>query len=285
MSRVIKALPKKNNKRKRIPIDQVESSSSDDDDSSSDSDGADSNHSTTNSAIPSAVPNSNGKAPRIPKTKAGLHKGKRLILFLDNAKLETIKTSHGYALLNCDDHRHLHKRYKRDPADSRPDICHQSLLACLDSPLNKAGLLQIYIRTAKNVLIEVHPSLRIPRTIKRFSGLMVQLLHKLKIRAVDGPDTLLRVIKNPIEAHLPAGCKKFVTSNKGRLVNPHKLVKVLPTDAPVVIAFGQMSHGTIENDPAYVEFDECLSFSQYPLSAACAIGRTLNAFENHWGIL
>ena len=31
--------------------------------------------------------------------------------------------------------------------------------------------------------------------------------------------------------------------------------------------------------------DECVSFSQYPLSAACAIGRLLNAFENHWGIL
>ena len=162
-------------------------------------------------------------------------------------------------------------------------ICHQSLLACLDSPLNKAGLLQIYLRTSKNVLIEVHPSLRIPRTIKRFSGLMVQLLHKLRIRAVDGPNTLLRVIKNPIEAHLPPGCKKFVTSNKGRLVNPHKFVKVLPQDEPVVIAFGQMSHGTIEHDAPYA--DECLSFSQYPLSAACAIGRCINAFENHWGIL
>ena len=164
-----------------------------------------------------------------------------------------------------------------------PQICHQSLLCCLDSPLNKAGLLQIYLRTSKNVLIEVHPSLRIPRTIKRFSGLMVQLLHKLRIRAVDGPNTLLRVIKNPIEAHLPPGCKKFVTSNKGRLVNPHKLVKALPQDEPVVIAFGQMSHGTIENDAPYA--DECLSFSQYPLSAACAIGRCINAFENHWGVL
>ena len=42
----------------------------------------------------------------------------------------------------------------------------------LDSPLNKAGLLQIYIHTAKNVLIEVNPKCRIPRTFKRFSGLM-----------------------------------------------------------------------------------------------------------------
>jgi rRNA pseudouridine-1189 N-methylase Emg1 (Nep1/Mra1 family) len=42
----------------------------------------------------------------------------------------------------------------------------------LDSPLNKAGLLQIYIRTAKGVCIEVSPHTRIPRTFKRFCGLM-----------------------------------------------------------------------------------------------------------------
>ena len=78
---------------------------------------------------------------------------------------ETVKTAKGYELLSCDDHRHLHKKFKRNPADSRPDICHQSLLALLDSPLNKAGLLQIYLRTTKNVLIEIHPTLRIPRTI------------------------------------------------------------------------------------------------------------------------
>jgi rRNA small subunit pseudouridine methyltransferase Nep1 len=42
----------------------------------------------------------------------------------------------------------------------------------LDSPLNKAGLLQVYIHTTKNALIEVNPHVRIPRTFKRFCGLM-----------------------------------------------------------------------------------------------------------------
>ena len=41
--------------------------------------------------------------------------------------------------------------------DYRPDVTHQSLLALLDSPLNQAGLLQVYIRTNKNALIEVSP--------------------------------------------------------------------------------------------------------------------------------
>lgn len=77
-----------------------------------------------------------------------------------------------YALLNCDDHQGILAKTGRDIADARPDITHQCLLTLLDSPLNKAGLLQVYIHTAKGVLIEVNPSVRIPRTFKRFSGLM-----------------------------------------------------------------------------------------------------------------
>lgn len=48
----------------------------------------------------------------------------------------------------------------------------QSLLMLMDSPLNRAGLLQVYIHTQKNVLIEVNPQTRIPRTFDRFCGLM-----------------------------------------------------------------------------------------------------------------
>lgn len=48
----------------------------------------------------------------------------------------------------------------------------QSLLMLMDSPLNRAGLLQVYIHTKKNVLIEVNPQTRIPRTFDRFCGLM-----------------------------------------------------------------------------------------------------------------
>lgn len=83
-----------------------------------------------------------------------------------------------YALLNCDDHQGILARNGRDIADARPDITHQCLLTLLDSPLNKAGLLQVYIHTAKGVLIEVNPSVRIPRTFKRFSGLMGESLGR-----------------------------------------------------------------------------------------------------------
>ena len=64
------------------------------------------------------------------------------------------------------------------------------LRVCLFS----CGLPQaLYIHTRKNVLIEVNPQVRLPRTFKRFCGLLVQLLQKLSIRATNGPDKLLKV--------------------------------------------------------------------------------------------
>lgn len=45
-------------------------------------------------------------------------------------------------------------------------------MAVLDSPLNKAGKMRLFMHTSKNVLVEINPKTRIPRTFKRFSGLM-----------------------------------------------------------------------------------------------------------------
>lgn len=46
-------------------------------------------------------------------------------------------------------------------------------------------------------------------TCVRVSRCIVQLLHKLSIRATNGPDKLLKVIKNPITDHLPPNVKKI----------------------------------------------------------------------------
>jgi rRNA small subunit pseudouridine methyltransferase Nep1 len=87
-------------------------------------------------------------------------------------------------LLNGEDHaNYISNKLKRDPAEYRPDITHQCLLTLLDSPLNKAGKLQVYITTTSNQVIKIHHATRIPRTYKRFSSLFAQLLKRLSIRA------------------------------------------------------------------------------------------------------
>ncbi|PBK66133.1 Nep1-domain-containing protein [Armillaria solidipes] len=143
-----------------------------------------------------------GAAAHVPKGVAAASQW-RLFVVLEQACLEAYCISswsakggkHGkggegdvkYTLLNCDDHQGILAKTRRDIADARPDITHQCLLTLLDSPLNKAGLLQC-------VLIEVNPHITMPRMFKRFSGLMVQFLHKLFIRGVNGPEKLLKFI-------------------------------------------------------------------------------------------
>lgn len=221
----------------------------------------------------------------------GKSKSNRLIIVLDQAKLETVKNRRGnYELLNCDDHRDIcKKKLKKDPKEFRPDICHQELLALLDSPLNKSGHLQIYIRTSRNVLIELHPSVRIPRTYKRFAGLMVQLLHKMKIKASENGTTLMKVIKNPFSQHLPVGTRVYGMSCQGTLYSPTGLAKALIPTSPdeggqVCFVIGAMAagHVTIEDHP-YIE--KMISISEYPLSGASAINRILGAVEHQWGIV
>ncbi|TMW56862.1 hypothetical protein Poli38472_006872 [Pythium oligandrum] len=211
-------------------------------------------------------------------------KRRQVIIILEQAALETVKTSKGYQLLNCDDHKGLHKKFNKDPSQSRPDILHQELMAVLDSPLNKAGYLKVYIHSTKGVLVDVSSQMRVPRTYKRFAGLMVQLLHTLKIRSTDGNQTLLSVIKNPVTKHLPANARKYALTRTGRLVNPWEFVEELPADEPVVFIFGAMAHGHITKENTNY-LDEQISISEYPLSGAHAITRLLNGFERHWGIL
>lgn len=108
-----------------------------------------------------------------------------------------------------------------------------------------AGRLQaVYVKTEKGVLFEIKPYVHIPRSFKRFCGLMckyrrsttifpssvvyvglinlicenicipfviaaAQLLQKLSITAVGKGEKLLNVIKNPVTRHLPVNSKKI----------------------------------------------------------------------------
>ncbi|XP_053548798.1 ribosomal RNA small subunit methyltransferase NEP1-like [Bombina bombina] len=205
--------------------------------------------------------------------------GRRLIVLLEGASLETVRVGKTYELLNCDQHKNQLLKNGRDPGEVRPDITHQSLLMLMDSPLNRAGLLQVYIHTQRNVLIEVNPQTRIPRTFPRFCGLMVQLLHKLSVRAADGPQKLLKVIKNPLTDHLPVGCVKISTSFSGERVPCVR--DLVPPDNPVLLVVGAFAHGAV--NVGYTE--RCVSLSQYPLSAALTCAKICTAFEEVWGVL
>ncbi|KAJ1325591.1 rRNA small subunit pseudouridine methyltransferase Nep1 [Microdochium nivale] len=220
----------------------------------------------------------------------------RLIVVLSNASLETYKASHGggggrmgmhreekYSLLNSDEHIGVMRKMNRDISDARPDITHQCLLTLLDSPINKAGRLQIYIHTAKGVLIEVSPTVRIPRTFKRFAGLMVQLLHRLSIRSTNSQEKLLRVIQNPISDHLPPNCRKVTLSFDAEVVRCRDYIENLNQNESICVFVGAMAKGADTFADQFV--DEKISISNYSLSASVACSKFCHAAEDAWDVI
>jgi rRNA small subunit pseudouridine methyltransferase Nep1 len=216
----------------------------------------------------------------------------RMIVILSNATLETYKASHGggrpgaredkYNLLNSDDHIGVMRKMGRDISEARPDITHQGLLTLLDSPINKAGKLQIYIQTSKNVLIRVSPTVRIPRTFKRFAGLMVQLLHRHQIRSTSSQEKLIEVIKNPITDHLPPNCRKVTLSFDAEVVRVSDYIGGLGSGESIAVFVGAMAKGN--DDFADSIKDDSIAISQFNLSASVACSKFCHAAEDVWGI-
>jgi len=219
---------------------------------------------------------------KVPNWKKEDDSSARLIVLLDSACLETVKVGSEFQLLNCDDHKGILAKKRREIGEARPDIVHQCLLTLLDSPLNKAGNLRVFIKTTNNILINVNPQIRIPRTFKRFAGLMVQLLHKLSIKATEGGEKLMSVIKNPITDHIPPRCHKIGTSySSKKLVDVNDYVLANFKKEPVMFIIGAFAHGKISEEIA----EEIISYSSYPLSASVACGKLCCAFERLWGVL
>lgn len=143
--------------------------------------------------------------------------------------------------------------------------------------------MQIYIHTAKGVLIEVSPTVRLPRTFKRFAGLMVQLLHRLSIRGTNSQEKLLRVIPNPITDHLPPNCRKVTLSFDSSLVRVRDYIDSLEPKESVCVFVGAMAKGPDNFADEFV--DEKISISNFSLSASVACSKFCHAAEDAWDII
>ena len=96
------------------------------------------------------LPSHSGKSGIAPHIAA---REKRLIVVLESANLETVKSGKGFGLLNVDEHVGILRKLNKDFSQARPDITHQCLLMLLDSPLNRAGKLQVI--SLKRVMIKL----------------------------------------------------------------------------------------------------------------------------------
>ena len=215
---------------------------------------------------------------------------KKLIIILEGATLELGNIKKNPQIINCDDHYKIIKSMKKKLDEFRPDIIHQCLLNLFDSPLNKSGLLQVYIHTNKNILIEINPKTRIPRTFKRFSGLFSQLFLKneIKIESNNNDEILLKILNTKIES-LIEDMPKILLSEKGRLVDIDIYCKNLENNLKekknknICFIIGTNPKGDIDSMIKYN--DDCISLSSFDLDSNIVCAKLCSSFEKSWGIL
>jgi len=82
-----------------------------------------------------------------------------------------------FTILDRSYHHAAMKTIKNSERRGRPDIVHLSLLEALGSPLNKEGLLRIYVHAFNDYVISVASETRLPKNYNRFIGLMEQLFE------------------------------------------------------------------------------------------------------------
>ncbi|CAO2835194.1 unnamed protein product [Amaranthus hypochondriacus] len=205
------------------------------------------------------------------------------IFILENASLHMAFVRKKKKILSFQEDGSYLLKQGKNPNNYRPDIFYEALRAILDSPLNKAGMVgAVYVKTDSGVVFEVNPLTRIPRTLKRFCGIMLELLEKSCIRAKDSGEVLLRVLKDPLMQHIPENAHIIGFSHSSnKLVDIEDYISVVNDDSDFVFVVGTMVHGKVSEDFT----NDYISVSSYRLSAKWCVGLICEALEQKWNLL
>ncbi len=218
-----------------------------------------------------------------------------LILVLAEAALETVPKdlwSHpavrrhakrhgkppGSLLLDRSLHHSAMRRLGENEKRGRPDITHFALLEVLGSPLNKEGLLQVYVHTNNDYVITVNPSTRLPRNYNRFIGLMEQL-YQLGTVPSEG-EILLKLERKTLQNLLTeAGADYIIAfSREGSPKTLEKAVSNLSAKRNPAAIIGGFPHGHFSESTVQLA-DEIVCVDSEMLEAWTLASRVIYEYE------
>ena len=189
----------------------------------------------------------------------------------------------GEALLD----RTYHHRAMLDLPDAekrgRPDIVQFCLLEALGTPLNKEGLLNVYVHTIDNHMIHVNPLVRLPKNYDRFVGLIEQLYREGKVPPKGQPFlTLERASLGDILSEIkPSTVVAFTCVGKPR--TPESAVRSLSGQENPAIIVGVFPRGHFsEQTTSFV--DSAFSIDSESLEAWTVTSRVVYEFEKLIGL-
>lgn len=176
-------------------------------------------------------------------------------------------------LLDRSFHHSAMLRLKDSEKRGRPDLVHGALLSVTGTPLYLAGRVKAFVHTYGDVVIQIAPKTRIPKSYLRFRGLMEKVLSS------EG-DSLVKARPS----RLPELMKKmapditFGLSVQGREMELEDLAgRLMSADDPGVIV-GGFPHGHFTPETLSV-VDELVRIHEMPLEAHVVTSRLLYEFE------
>ena len=148
-----------------------------------------------------------------------------------------------FVLLDRSYHHAAMKTLKDSEKRGRPDIVHFALLEALGSPLNKEGLLQVYVHTFSDYVITIAPETRLPRNYNRFIGLMEQLFEFEKIPPTGKPLLALKKQRLPQLLQVVKPTYVLAFSRKRKIFTLEDAVSKLSNKEKPVAIVGGFPHG------------------------------------------
>jgi len=166
----------------------------------------------------------------------------------------------------------------------RPDIVHFSLLEALGSPLNKEGLLKVFVHTVSDNVIFVNQETRLPRNYDRFLGLMEQLFELKQIPPKDTP--LLTLTENTNLSRLMEEVNPdyvVAFSRRGSPKTVEEAVSVIAEKKNPLVIVGGFPHGTFSESTIKLA-NEVVAVDREMLETWVVTARVISEYERQIGL-
>jgi rRNA small subunit pseudouridine methyltransferase Nep1 len=150
-----------------------------------------------------------------------------------------------FILLDRSYHHAVMRRLEQSEKRGRPDIVHFALLEALGSPLNKEGLLQVYVHTNGDYVIKVDPATRLPRNYNRFVSLIEQLFEDKKLPPKSTEKALLTIKRQTLSQLIRETKHSYVLafSRIGKPCTLEEAVSRISGENDPVVIVGGFPHG------------------------------------------
>ena len=189
----------------------------------------------------------------------------------------------GQVLLDRSYHHAAMVKLENAEKRGRPDIIHFGLLESLGTPLNREGLLKVYVHTIDDYVMILDPKTRLPKNYNRFVGLIEQLYETGRVPS--SGRALIELEKKDfpslIEERNPT--KVIALTRVGEPKTLKEVADGLSLEERPVAVMGGFPHGHF-TERILRAADELVSIDPDALEASVVASRLIYAFERAIGL-